>query len=129
MTKDELIERDELFLTLLFELGSVTAAAKQMELTLTTAKKIAERNRDRIIENTLTELSLSAPKAVSTIRDAMDQDGNIATTKLKAAESVLDRVGASARLKEDKVIEATPVILMPVKAEQLTPIEIKQQEE
>ncbi|WGH49985.1 hypothetical protein [Pseudoalteromonas phage vB_PtuP_Slicky01] len=122
-TKEELIERDLLFLSLLFELGTVTKAAKAMDLSISTARKIAERNKDKIIENAITELSLLAPKAVSTIRDAMDEDGSIpkGDIRLKAAEAALDRVGIHNRQLKEAVTEHTPVILMPVKIQQQVP--------
>lgn len=118
MTKEDFKERDLLFCELLFELGSVSQASEQLGITYRQGRKIAERNRDTILDMTQTELASMAFKAVKTVKDVMTDDDIIkGDTKLKAAESVLDRIGASKKsVPEVSVNIESPVILLPAKA-------------
>lgn len=109
-------ERDLLFCELLFELGSVSKASEQLGITLRTGRKIAERRKDWILDMTNSELSALAYKAVNTVRATLEDDDLApkADIRLKAAEGVLDRIGAGK--KQDVTVSVdTPVILMPSK--------------
>lgn len=118
MTKEEIKERDLLFCELLFELGSVSQASAQLGISIRQGRKVAEKNRDLILDMTQTELASMAFKAVNTVRAVMTDDDFIkGETKLKAAESVLDRIGASKKsVPEIAVNIESPVILLPAKA-------------
>lgn len=118
MTRDEIKDRDLLFCELLFELGSVSEAAKQLDITVRQGRKIAERSKDMILAMTNTELASLAYLSVSTIRSALTEDGSTpkAEIRLKAAEAALDRIGASKRVQGDLEVKIeTPIILMPAK--------------
>lgn len=76
---------------------------------------------------TNTELSSLAYGAVSTFRNSLSADGSVPKEdlRLKAAEGILDRIGASRKVTSEVEVKAdTPVILMPAK-DQLTEPEIK----
>lgn len=118
MTREEIKERNQLFCELLFELGSVKLASEQLGITLRTGRKIAETNKDLILEMTNTELSSLAYGAVNAFREGLTEDGSVAKAevRLKAAEGILDRIGASKKVTSEVEIKAdTPVILMPAK--------------
>lgn len=124
MTREETKERDQLFCELLFELGSVKGASEQLGLSIRTGRKIAERNKDLILEMTNTELSSLAFGAVNTFRESLTEDGSVAKAevRLKAAEGILDRIGAAKKITSEVEIKAdTPVILMPAKDIQVQP--------
>lgn len=125
MTKQEYEDRDLLFCELLFELGSVAEACKQLDLPLRTGRRIAEKNKDKILEMTNTELASLAYKAVSTVRHSLDEDGTIpkAEVRLKAAENILDRIGAAKKsTSELEVKTESPIILMPAKDKVTVPV-------
>lgn len=118
MTKDEIKERDTLFCELLFETGSVIEASNQLDITIRQGRKIQERNKDLILEMTNSELAALAYKAVKGIRNALEEDGTVpkAEVRLKAAEGVLDRIGASKKMTGELEVKVeTPIILMPAK--------------
>lgn len=78
--------------------------------------------RDDIRSRTVDHLASMAPKAIMTVEDAMEDSG--ATPKgelrLKAAESVLDRMGASKQQAIDitsKDESISPLFFLPSKAE------------
>lgn len=118
MTREDTKERNQLFCELLFELGSVKAASEQMDISIRTGRKIAERNKDLILEMTNTELSSLAFGAVNAFREGLTEDGSVAKAevRLKAAEGILDRIGASKKVTSEVEVKSdTPVILMPAK--------------
>lgn len=113
-----------MFCELLFELGSVKAACEQMDITLRTGRRIQEKNKELILSMTNSELSSLAYSAVNTYRKALteDEQDHKIEAKLKAADSVLDRVGASKRnVVEHQGEDLQPVILMPAKNPVETP--------
>lgn len=118
MTKEEIKERDQLFCELLFELGSVKGASEQLGITLRTGRKIAEKNKEVILSMTNSELASLAYGAVNAFREGLTEDGSVAKAevRLKAAEGILDRIGASKKVTSEVEVKAdTPVILMPAK--------------
>ena len=124
MTRDEIKERDILFCELLFDLGSVKEASEQLGITLRQGRKIAERNKDLILDMTNSEMAAMAYKSVSTIRKAMEDDGSIpkGELRLKAATETLDRIGVARKNQQEVEVKAsTPVILMPSKDQLVEP--------
>lgn len=102
----------------MFETGSVIEASKQLGISIRTGRKVAEKNKDLILSMTNTELASLAYGAVSTFRDSLTEDGTIpkAEIRLKAAEGILDRIGAAKKQTSEVEIKSdTPVILMPAK--------------
>lgn len=129
MSKD-INEKDLLVLELMYELGSVTKVAEALEITISSCRKIVERNRDKLADMATTEIAMLAPKAVKTLRAAMDEDGSVpkGDIRLNAAKEAFDRMGVGAKFREEKQHVATPVILMPVKQEQVEAIVVAKQE-
>ena len=118
MTKEEYEERDQLFCELLFETGKMSEACEAVGVSIRTGRKIAERRKELILSMTNSELSALAYKAVSTMGSSLDEDGSVAKAevRLKAAEAILDRIGASRKTTSEVEIKAeTPIILMPSK--------------
>ena len=118
MTKLELEERDTLFCELLFELGSIKAACEQLGITTRTGRKIQAKNKDVILDMVNGELASLAYGAVNNFRKALDEDGTIpkAEVRLKAAEDILDRIGASKKVTGELEVKVdTPIIMMPSK--------------
>lgn len=119
MTRDEVKERDTLFCEILFEVGSIAEASKQLGIPVRTGRKIANRNQQAILDMTNSELASLSYKAVKAVKDVLqDDDGLIvkADTKLKAATEILDRVGAAKRTVSEVEVKAErPIILMPQK--------------
>jgi len=108
----------------MFELGSVSLACEVMEITLRQGKRIVSRNRQLILDATIDELAMAAPKAVRTMVDGMDEDGSVpkGDVRLKAAGDLMDRIGASKKVTAELEIKAeTPIILMPAKDMPVTP--------
>jgi hypothetical protein len=63
---------------------------------------------------------MAAPKAVSKLIEAMDEDGKIgkAAERLKAVESVLDRIGLAKKQQvEVTSVSAIPLFILPEKKE------------
>ncbi len=129
----EISDTDLLFVETMFELGSVKRAAEHLDVTTKLGHKIVARNREYILEMTQIELAGLAGKAVMTVSDSMDDDGTTSKgeLRLKGAESVLDRIGASKRqVTEHEVKQESPVILMPAKDIVITPtIKVSSDEE
>ena len=125
MVPEEIEERDILFCELLFECGSVAQASKQLGLSIRQGRKIATKRKQDILDMTELELSSLAFKAVSTVRQSLDEDGSIpkSEVRLKAAEGILDRIGASKKTtSEVEIIADRPVILMPAKDKLVQPV-------
>lgn len=130
MTKD-INEKDLLILELVYELGSITEVARRCELSVGHVRKVVARNRSVLADMAETEISLLAPKAVSTLRNAMDEDGTTpkGEIRLNAAKEAFDRIGVGAKYREVEQTAATPVILMPVKQVQQEAIVVEKKEQ
>lgn len=119
-------EEELLFLEVLFQTGSVSKACAQLEIPVRKGYKIQAAHKDVILEMTNGELASLALQAVNTYRKAFqDDDGAIPKieAKLKAADSVLDRVGASKRqVVEHSGEQVQPVVLMPAKSPVVDPV-------
>lgn len=123
-------EKDLLILELFYELGSVTQVAKHCELSVGHIRKVIARNKSLLSDMAETEIAMLAPKAVTTLRNAMDEDGSTpkGEIRLNAAKEAFDRIGIGAKYREQEQVTATPVILMPVKQEQAEAIIVGKQE-
>ena len=78
--------------------------------------------KTQILVHAEEQLAKAAPKAVTKLIGMMDEDGSIpkAETRLKAIESVLDRIGVARKqeieIKTDK--DSMPIFMIPAKTEQ-----------
>jgi hypothetical protein len=123
---NETQERDLLFCEVLFQTGSIKDTCEQLQVTLRTGRRILERNRHRMADFAADELASMSFKSVKTIKDIMD-DPNTPKSEvaLRAAESVLDRIGTSKRQAiEMEVKGSQPVILLPAKDVAVEAIEV-----
>ncbi len=129
MSKD-VNEKDLLILELFYQLGSVTEVATHCELSVGHVRKVIARNRSLLADMAEAEIAMLAPKAVRTLRNAMDEDGSIpkGDIRLNAAKEAFDRIGVGAKFREETKVTATPVILMPIKHEQGEAILVQKQE-
>lgn len=127
---EKISEKDLYVLTMMYDLGSITEVAKALDMPLGTVRKCVERNRDKLADMAATEISLLAPKAINTLRKAMDEDGSVpkGDIRLNAAKEALDRMGVGAKFREERAVTITPIILMPEKSLQRAPIEVTQKE-
>lgn len=106
-------QSDLLFLEYFFESGDVNIAASNADITLPTAKKIINRNKDMVLENTTSELALLAIKAVRALGDGIEAEAGesqMHATRTKAAADVLDRVGAAKK----QALEITAEVNKPI---------------
>ncbi len=106
-------ESDLLFLEYFFESGDITIAANASGITNTQAKKIIARNKEVVLENVTSELSLLGIKAVRALGDGLEAEAGetqVHITRIKAAEGVLDRVGAAKK----QALEITAEITKPI---------------
>lgn len=106
-------ETDLLFLEYFFDSGDVGVAASQADISTSLAKKIIGRNKDVVLENTTNELALLGIKAVRALEGGLDAEGGetqVHITRMKAAEGVLDRVGAAKK----QALEITAEIKKPI---------------
>lgn len=126
MTKEERKERDQLFCELLFETESMKDTCEQLGITLRTGRKIQAMNTETLLDMVNGELAAMSYKAVGVFKDTMDSAIHYTAktaSQLKAAEGVLDRIGASR--KSNDVLEVKseqPIILMPVKEVPVVPL-------
>lgn len=116
--------QNELFLEYLFNdpdcMRSTMKACIAAGYDHTYHQVLVSRLRDEILERTNHELAMAAPKAVGKLVDAMDEDGSIpkADIRLKAVESVLDRIGLAKKQQvEVTSISAIPLFILPEKKE------------
>lgn len=127
---NKISDKDLYILTMMYELGSVTEVARHLDMSLSTVRKCVERNREALADMAATEMAMLAPKAVRTISKAMDEDGSVpkGDIRLNAAKEALDRIGVGAKYRVEREVNITPVILMPQKAIQVQPLEVKDKE-
>lgn len=106
-------QSDLLFLEYFYDSGDVNIAASQAGVTIPTAKKIINRNKDDVLENTTSELALLGIKAVRALGDGLEAEAGetqVHTTRTKAATDILDRVGAAKK----QALEITAEISRPI---------------
>lgn len=120
----EISPKEMLFLEYLFNdaecMGNTKLAAQEAGYVPQDHSKLVRKMKDEILKRTQEQLVASAPVAVAKLIDAMDEDGSVgkAAERLKAVESVLDRIGVSK--KQEMVfgtIENTPLFFIPAKQE------------
>ena len=76
--------------------------------------------KDEILKRTNEELAISAPKAMSKLLETMDEDGTTpkADLRLRAVESVLDRIGLAKKQEMNISVESeSPLFIIPEKKE------------
>lgn len=119
----ELTAKQELFLEYLFNdpecsLNTYLAAQKAGYNKVDHAKLVRSL-KDEILERSVEQLALNAPKAVSRLIDAMDEDKSIpgAEIRLKAVEGVLDRIGIAKKQQMEVTSseETSPIFFIPAK--------------
>lgn len=123
MSSEELTGKQELFLEYLFNdpdcqrdtLKATVAAGYSPEQ----HRRLVRDLKDEILKRTNEELALNAPRAAKGLLDAMQEDGSIpkGDIRLKAVESVLDRVGMSKKQEMNVNLEnnASPLFIIPEK--------------
>ena len=120
----DLSPKKELFLEYLFNdaecMGNTKLAADAAGYGATDHSRLVRQVKDEILKRTQEILILRAPKAAGQLIDMMDEDGSIpkADIRLKAVESLLDRVGVSK--KQEMVIsgsDTTPIFMISAKQE------------
>ncbi len=124
MNMTDLSPKKELFLEYLFNdaecMGNTKLAADAAGYGATDHSRLVRQLKDEILKRTQEKLVLRAPKAAGQLIDMMDEDGSIpkADIRLKAVESLLDRVGVSR--KQEMVIsgnDTTPIFMISAKQE------------
>ena len=116
--------QQELFLEYLFNDAECNRDTKKACVAagydITSHSVLVSRLQDEILERTNKELAMAAPSAVRKLVSAMDEDGSIpkAEVRLKAVESILDRIGL-AKKQEISVtsVSAIPLFILPEKKE------------
>lgn len=106
-------QSDLLFLEYFYDSGDVDLAASSAGVTRSTAKKIINRNKDVVLENTTSELALLGIRAVKALDNGLEAaagETQVHITRIKAAEAVLDRVGAAKK----QALEITAEINKPI---------------
>lgn len=119
----DLTAQQELFLEYLFNdpecNRSTVVAAEKAGYTRDYHWNLVRTLKDEILRRSNEELAFQAPKAVSKLIDAMDEDGSIpkGDIRLKAVESVLDRVGLAKKQEMSVSVESeSPLFFIPAKA-------------
>jgi len=129
--KKELSKRQTLFVdTLLDNGGNVTAAMEVAEYRPNSKNWLLRSVKEEIIDRTEHLLAVNAVKAASRVISTIDDDGTTprAEIKLKAAESLLNRVGLGRRdTIEHNVTALHGVVLLPSKGRQKEPLIINQE--
>jgi hypothetical protein len=121
----DLTSQQELFLEYLFndpECGDDTMkACEKAGYGRHAHAKLVRSLRDEIIKRAEEELARNAPKAVKGLLSAMNEDGSVprGDVRLKAVESILDRIGlAKKQQMEVSSSDATPIFFIPSKMEE-----------
>ena len=81
---------------------------------------LVSRLQDEILDRATKELAMQAPNAIHKLVSAMDEDGSTpkAEVRLKAVESVLDRIGLAKKQQIEVTSEsAIPLFILPEKKE------------
>jgi hypothetical protein len=124
--KRELTEMQSAYLDALMDNGGNNAAALRVAgYCETTGKAVMNSLADEIIERAKNMLAANSVKAAASLVNALDDDGTTprAELKIKAAESILNRVGVGKHdVVEHNVTAIHGVVLLPSKAGQEEPI-------
>lgn len=119
----ELTAQQELFLEYLFNDSSCATdtmmAAEKAGYTRQSHANLVRSLKDEIVKRAEEQLALQAPKAVARLIQSMDEDGSTprGDIRLKAVESVLDRIGVAKKQQmEVSTSDATPIFFIPAKS-------------
>jgi hypothetical protein len=120
----ELNAQQELFLEYLFHdaecMGSTMLACEKAGYERTYHHTLVKSLSEEIVSRSTQYLALHTPRAVCKLVGAMDEDKSVpgADIRLKAVESLLDRVGVSKRQQiEMSSSDDKPIFFIPAKAE------------
>ena len=119
----ELTAKQELFLEYLFndpECGFNTfIACQKAGYNKVDHAQTVRALKDEILQRSTEQLAINAPKAVSKLINAMDEDKSIpgAELRLKAVEGVLDRIGIAKKqqMEVSTSEETSPIFFIPAK--------------
>ena len=115
----KLSEAEELFLLYLEDSPSIKVAAEKSGVSYSTGKLWAKKLTDTIMDRARVNLSSGVLKAVSVVTGSMDADAATekGELKLKAAESLMDRVGLTKHTSVEVSIESeNGIFILPAKA-------------
>lgn len=119
----ELTEQQELFLEYLFNdpecANDTMKACEKAGYIRQSHANLVRTLKDEIVKRAEEELARNAPKAVSGLIKAMNEDGSVprGDIRLKAVESVLDRIGVAKKQQmEVSSNDSTPIFFIPAKA-------------
>lgn len=119
----ELTAKQELFLEYLFndpecEFNTMLAC-KRAGYESVEHSRVVRTLSEEIVKRSTEKLALTAPKAVSRLINAMDEDKSIpgAELRLKAVEGVLDRIGIAKKqqVEVSSSEELSPIFFIPAK--------------
>ena len=129
--KRELNERQKTFIdSLVTNGGNISSALQQAGEAESSRTHLMNSLSEEIIDRAQSVLAVNSVRAATNLVNAMDDDGSIprSDVRLKAAESVLNRVGVGRRdTVEHNVTALHGVVLLPSKASQKEPIIIDQE--
>lgn len=132
----ELTAKQELFLEYLFNdpecFQNTLSAAKKAGYETVSHSTLVRALKDEIISRSADQLALQAPKAVSKLIDSMDEDGSVprGDIRLKAIESVLDRIGIAKKQQVEVTSnDSTPIFFIPAKSAAVVQTEEQHQTE
>lgn len=121
----DLTPKQELFLEYLFNDSECDGDTMQAVLKAGYERcdhaRVVRSCKDEILNRTQEKLAMSAPKASNRLVRMMDEDGSVpkGELRLKAVESILDRVGVSKKQEMDVKVEGdSPIFFIPAKLEQ-----------
>ena len=129
--KRELNERQLSFVNALLDNGgNISAALKKSGYSESSRNHLMKNLAEEIIERAQSVLAAYSVRAANNLINAMNDDGTNphAEVRLKAAESVLNRVGVGRKDKvEHNVTALHGIVLLPSKAAQVEPMIINQE--
>jgi hypothetical protein len=124
MSDLDLTAQQELFLEYLFNDAECARDTKKASAAAGYSREyhwtLVRQLKDEILKRTNEELAISAPKAMSKLLKAMDEDGTTpkADLRLKAVESILDRIGLAKKQELNiSVDNESPLFIIPEKKE------------
>tara|TARA_R100000655_G_scaffold65030_2_gene103533 strand:+ start:205 stop:615 length:411 start_codon:yes stop_codon:yes gene_type:complete len=122
-SKKELTEKQEVFVSSLIENGgSIPQAMKKAGYEPTSRSWLVNSVSNEIVERTQNYLATHGMKAAQNLINALDEDGTTpkGELRLKAAESLLNRIGIGSRETVDHNVTAIHgVVLLPNKEKEI----------
>ena len=119
--KRELTEKQEIFLNKLFDNGgNIAKSLKEAGYSENSRKWLVKSLQREIIDRCESYLAINGAKAVTRLSEAMDDEGNIprAEMRIKAAESILNRIGLGKKESIHHNVKAIPgIVVLPPKKE------------